>query len=41
MNADVLAISTDSHHTHLSWTRTSRQDGGVGKLNIALGKYSY
>ena len=32
----VLAISTDSHHTHLSWTRTSRKDGGVGKLNIPL-----
>ena len=36
INASVLAISTDSHHTHLAWTRTSREDGGVGKLNIPL-----
>jgi len=36
LNTQVLAISTDSHHTHLSWTRTERQDGGVGKLNIPL-----
>ena len=32
----MFAISTDSHHTHLSWTRTKREDGGVGKLNIPL-----
>lgn len=36
INAQVLAISTDSHHTHLSWTRTKREDGGVGKLQIPL-----
>lgn len=36
INAQVLAISTDSHHTHLSWTRTSRESGGVGRLNIPL-----
>jgi alkyl hydroperoxide reductase subunit AhpC len=36
INTKVLAISTDSHHTHLSWTRTSREDGGVGKLQIPL-----
>ncbi len=36
INTQVLAISTDSHHTHLSWTRASRKDGGVGKLNIPL-----
>ena len=36
INTQVLAISTDSHHTHLSWTRTSRNDGGVGRLNIPL-----
>ena len=36
INTNVLAISTDSHHTHLSWTRTSREDGGVGKLKIPL-----
>ena len=36
INATVLAISTDSHHTHLAWTRMSRENGGVGKLNIPL-----
>mmetsp|Transcript_14264 Transcript_14264/g.23734 ORF Transcript_14264/g.23734 Transcript_14264/m.23734 type:complete len:231 (+) Transcript_14264:108-800(+) len=36
INTQVLAISTDSHHTHLAWTRTSREDGGVGSLNIPL-----
>eukprot|EP00598_Pedospumella_elongata_P001645 CAMPEP_0184966734 /NCGR_PEP_ID=MMETSP1098-20130426/333_1 /TAXON_ID=89044 /ORGANISM="Spumella elongata, Strain CCAP 955/1" /LENGTH=213 /DNA_ID=CAMNT_0027488069 /DNA_START=86 /DNA_END=727 /DNA_ORIENTATION=+ len=36
INSQVFAISTDSHHTHLSWTRTKREDGGVGKLNIPL-----
>jgi alkyl hydroperoxide reductase subunit AhpC len=36
INTQVLAISTDSHHTHLAWTRTKREDGGVGSLNIPL-----
>lgn len=36
LNAEVLAISTDTHHTHLHWTRTKREDGGVGLLNIPL-----
>lgn len=36
INTEVVAISTDSHHTHLSWTRTSREIGGVGRLNIPL-----
>lgn len=36
INAQILAISTDSHHTHLTWTRTSRHDGGVGRLNFPL-----
>ena len=36
MNTKVLAISTDSHHTHLSWTRAKREDGGVGQLKIPL-----
>ena len=36
INTQVLAISTDSHHTHLAWTRTKREDGGVGRLNIPL-----
>ncbi|RYH19740.1 redoxin domain-containing protein [archaeon] len=36
INTQVLAISTDSHHTHLAWTRTDRKDGGVGTLQIPL-----
>jgi peroxiredoxin (alkyl hydroperoxide reductase subunit C) len=36
IGAKVMAISTDSHHTHLAWTRASRVDGGVGKLKIPL-----
>ena len=36
INAQVLAISTDSHHTHLAWTRSKREDGGVGQLKIPL-----
>jgi len=36
INTQVLAISTDSHHTHLAWTRTPRENGGVGQLEIPL-----
>jgi peroxiredoxin (alkyl hydroperoxide reductase subunit C) len=36
LNAKVLAISTDSHHAHLAWTRARREDGGVGQLKIPL-----
>lgn len=36
INTQVFAISTDSHHTHLAWTRTARKDGGVGELQIPL-----
>lgn len=36
LNTKVLAISTDSHHTHLAWTRAKREDGGVGHLDIPL-----
>jgi peroxiredoxin (alkyl hydroperoxide reductase subunit C) len=31
-----LGISTDSHHTHLAWIRTKREDGGLGKVNFPL-----
>ena len=36
LNTSVLAISTDSHHTHLAWIRTPREDGGLGAINIPL-----
>ncbi|DAZ99964.1 TPA: hypothetical protein N0F65_008771 [Lagenidium giganteum] len=36
INTEVVAISTDSHHTHLAWIRTARDQGGLGKMNIPL-----
>ncbi len=36
INADVIAISTDSHFTHLAWTKTPRNQGGVGDLKFPL-----
>jgi len=36
INSDVIAISTDSHFTHLAWTKTPRNQGGVGDLKIPL-----
>ncbi|EQC38582.1 peroxiredoxin (alkyl hydroperoxide reductase subunit C) [Saprolegnia diclina VS20] len=36
INAEVLAISTDSHHTHLAWIKTPREKGGLGKMNIPI-----
>ena len=32
----MVAISTDSHHTHLAWIRTARDQGGLGKMNIPV-----
>jgi peroxiredoxin (alkyl hydroperoxide reductase subunit C) len=34
--ASVVACSTDSHHTHLAWTRTPRSNGGLGSIDIPL-----
>lgn len=36
LNAEVLAISVDSHFTHLAWTEKPRKEGGLGKLKIPL-----
>ena len=37
LDTQVLAISTDSHHTHLAWVRTPKVDGGLGgKVDIPL-----
>ena len=36
LNAEVVGISTDSHHTHLAWIRTPRSQGGLGKLSYPL-----
>lgn len=29
LNVQIIGISTDSHHTHLAWTKTPRDQGGV------------
>lgn len=36
INAEVIAASVDSHFTHLSWIKTDRKSGGLGKINIPL-----
>jgi alkyl hydroperoxide reductase subunit AhpC len=36
IGVSVAAVSTDSHHTHLAWTREAKENGGVGPLNIPL-----
>ena len=36
LGARVIGVSTDSHHTHLAWTKTGRHAGGVGNLEIPL-----
>ena len=36
LNTEVLGISTDSHFTHLAWTKTPRHEGGLGELAYPL-----
>ena len=36
LNAEVVALSVDSHFTHLAWMKTPRNQGGVGSLNFPL-----
>ena len=36
LNAEVLGISTDSHHTHLAWIKTPRAEGGIGHIEYPL-----
>lgn len=36
LGAEVLGISTDSHFTHLAWTKTPKSQGGVGDLDFPL-----
>lgn len=36
LNTEVVACSVDSHFTHLAWTKTPRNQGGLGKVNIPL-----
>ncbi|MBI1909209.1 MAG: peroxiredoxin [Deltaproteobacteria bacterium] len=36
LGCEVLACSVDSKFSHLAWTKTSRTDGGLGKINYPL-----
>ena len=36
LGAEVLGVSTDSHHTHLAWINTPRDKGGLGSLAYPL-----
>lgn len=36
LETEVLAVSCDSKHVHLSWIMTPRENGGVGTLNMPL-----
>jgi len=33
---EVIAVSTDSEFSHLAWTNTPRDAGGLGKMNIPI-----
>lgn len=34
LNCEVLALSTDSHFSHLSWVKQPRPEGGLGKETV-------
>ena len=36
LNAQLLAVSVDSHYTHLAWKSTPRQKGGIGDIKYPL-----
>lgn len=36
LNAEPVAVSVDSHFTHLAWINTPRKDGGLGQMQIPL-----
>jgi alkyl hydroperoxide reductase subunit AhpC len=36
LNTEVVAISIDSHFSHLAWKNTPRNQGGLGNMNIPL-----
>jgi alkyl hydroperoxide reductase subunit AhpC len=35
-NTEVLAISVDSHFSHLAWRKAKKEDGGLGPIDIPL-----
>ncbi|MEM6689322.1 MAG: peroxiredoxin [Planctomycetota bacterium] len=36
LDVQILGVSIDSHFTHLAWTNTNRQEGGIGKCEYPL-----
>uniref|UniRef100_A0AAY5EM31 Peroxiredoxin-1 n=1 Tax=Electrophorus electricus TaxID=8005 RepID=A0AAY5EM31_ELEEL len=36
IGCEVIAVSTDSHFSHLAWINTPRKQGGLGSMNIPL-----
>ncbi|OQV17270.1 Peroxiredoxin-2 [Hypsibius exemplaris] len=36
INTEVVAVSTDSHFSHLAWTNLPRKEGGLGPMKIPL-----
>lgn len=36
LDAEVIAVSTDTIHTHKAWINTDRKDNGLGDLNYPL-----
>ncbi|KAI4461430.1 thioredoxin peroxidase [Holotrichia oblita] len=36
LDCEVIAISVDSHYTHLAWQNTPRDQGGLGKLRYPM-----
>ncbi len=36
LGVQILGVSIDSHFTHLAWTNTPREEGGIGKTEYPL-----
>ncbi|CAO1310803.1 unnamed protein product [Diamesa tonsa] len=36
IGCEIIAVSTDSHFTHLAWINTPRKEGGLGNINLPL-----
>lgn len=36
LNAQILGVSVDSPYTHLAWTETPRNKGGLGKVHFPM-----
>lgn len=36
VGCEVVAVSTDSHFSHLAWTQVPRREGGLGKVDLPL-----